>query len=165
MLIVNDTLNKSFRIFVFALLSLSLTGCLNLGHLNYKQARMLKKEGFSLTDEGWTLGLPERLLFEFNQSDIGLQQKAELGRLSAQLQQYKLQRLKIVGHTDSTGNPAYNLQLSEKRAQSVSNVFIENGFEINNIKTIGRGATQPLVSNDTEENRASNRRVNVIITP
>ena len=165
MLIVNNTLSKSFRVFVFALLSLSLSGCLSLGHLNYKQARMLKKEGFSLTDEGWTLGLPERLLFAFNESDIQSQHKVELNRLSTQLQHYKLQKLKVVGHTDSIGNPAYNLQLSERRAQSVSNVFIENGFKPSNIKTLGRGSSQPLLNNDTQENRANNRRVNVIIIP
>ncbi len=156
---------QCFKIFIFALLVLSLTGCLNLGHLNYKQARMLKKEGFSLTEEGWTLGLPERLLFAFNEPDIQLQHKIELNRLSTQLQHYKLQKLKVVGHTDSIGNPAYNLQLSEKRAQSVSDVFIENGFKPSNIKTVGRGSSQPLIDNETEENRASNRRVNIIIIP
>lgn len=159
------TPNKYFKIFIFTLLGLSLTGCLNLGHLNYKQARMLKKEGFSLTEEGWTLGLPERLLFAFNEPDIQSQHKVELNRLSSQLHHYKLQKLKVVGHTDAIGNPAYNLQLSEKRAQSVADVFIENGFKPSNIKTLGRGSSQPLINNDTEENRASNRRVNIIIIP
>ncbi len=51
--------------FIFAL-SMLLTACMSLGNLSYKQARMLKGEGFVLTEDGWTLALPERLLFSFD---------------------------------------------------------------------------------------------------
>lgn len=138
---------------------------MSLGQLSYKQARMLKKEGFTLTEEGWTLGLPERLLFEFDQSEVKEKQTGELVRLSRQLHQYKLQKLKVIGHTDSTGEANYNQQLSEKRAQTVAVVFENNGFKPENIQAIGRGSSQPLFENDSEEHRASNRRVNIIIIP
>ncbi|WP_139852964.1 OmpA family protein [Acinetobacter pullicarnis] len=157
--------SKPLRIFTLLLLAFSLTGCLNLGHLSYKQARMLKKEGFTLTDEGWTLRLPERILFNFNEYEIKTTQQTELTRLSDQLKKYHLGKLKVIGHTDNIGQLEYNQQLSEKRAQSVAYIFIENGFENQNIKTIGRGSSQPLFSNDTDENRAKNRRVNITIIP
>ena len=142
-----------------------LTACMNLGHLNYKQVHMLKKEGFSLTNEGWTLALPEKLLFGFDSTEIQESQKASLNRLSSQLQKYNLDKLKIIGHTDDIGNESYNQTLSEKRAQNVANVFIQAGYKQQNIQTFGRGSSQPLVQNTSNENRAINRRVNVIIIP
>ena len=143
----------------------ALSGCLSLGHLNYKQARMLKKQGFTLTEEGWTLRLPEKLLFGFVQSDIQASQKPALEALSKQLQQYNLNKIKVVGYTDNIGDPSYNQTLSEKRASTVSQIFIETGFKTQNIQSMGRGASQPLVENSSEENRALNRRVNIIIIP
>lgn len=138
---------------------------MSIGNVSYKQAKMLKKEGFTLTEEGWTLRLPERLLFDFDQSDIQPQTKAELTRLSERLQKYHLEKLKIVGHTDAVGAAEYNQKLSTQRAENVSNIFIENGFNPQNIQAIGRGASQPIAANDTDANRAINRRVNIIIIP
>ena len=141
----------------------ALSDCLSLGYLNYKQTRMLKKQGFTLNEEGWTLRLPEKLLFGFDQSDIQAAQKPALEALSKQLQQYNLNKIKVVGHTDNIGDPSYNQTLSQKRASTVSQIFIETGFKTQNIQSMGRGASQPLVENSSEENRALNRRVNIII--
>ena len=88
-----------------------------------------KKEGFVLTNEGWTLGLPERLLFDFNDATLKQSHEAELTRLANQLNKYDLNKLKIVGHTDDVGNPEYNQKLSEERAQSVANLFLTHGFK------------------------------------
>lgn len=155
------TLKISLTIFIIA----GLSACMSLGNLSYKQAKMLKKEGFTLTEEGWTLRLPERLLFDFDQADVEEKSKPELLRLSERLQKYNLDKLKIVGHTDSIGSPEYNNKLSKQRAEKVSEIFVSNGFNPNNIQTIGRGSSQPVVANDTEEHRAINRRVNIIIIP
>lgn len=146
-------------------LSTILSACISLGNLSYKQAKMLKKEGFTLTQDGWTLALPEHLLFNFDDYQIKEHQQERLITLSNQLQQYNLVKVKFVGHTDNIGQASYNLLLSEKRAQSVANVFLAHGFKADNIQTIGRGSDLPLVSNDTEEHRAQNRRVNVTIIP
>ena len=142
-----------------------LTACMNLGQLNYKQVHMLKKEGISLTNEGWSLALPEKLLFDFDSTEIQEAHKASLNRLSSQLQKYDLDKLKIIGHTDDIGNESYNQTLSEKRAQNVANVFIQAGYKQQNIQTFGRGPSHPLVQNNSNENRAINRRVNVVIIP
>ena len=152
------------HVYKFMLIT-ALSDCLSLGYLNYKQTRMLKKQGFTLTEEGWTLRLPEKLLFGFDQSDIQASQKPALEALSKQLQQYNLNKIKVVGHTDNIGDPSYNQILSEKRASTVSQIFIETGFKTQNIQSMGLGASQPLVENSSEENRALNRRVNIIIIP
>ena len=165
MSLVKTTLIKTLKISLSVLLIIGLTACMSLGNLTYKQARMLKKEGFTLTEEGWTLRLPERLLFDFDQSNIQDTKKTEIIQLSERLQKYHLDKIKIVGHTDSIGAPEYNNKLSLQRAESVAAIFTTTGFNPQNIQTIGRGAAKPLAPNDTEENRALNRRVNIIIIP
>ena len=71
----------------------------------------------------------------------------------------------IVGHTDDIGNPKYNQKLSEESAQSVASIFVQQGFKQNDLTAVGRGSSQPFVHNTSDENRASNRRVAVIIIP
>ncbi|KAI0678155.1 MAG: OmpA family protein [Acinetobacter pittii] len=147
------------------MLCITLAGCLSFGPLKYRQVKLLKKEGFVLTDEGWTLGLPERLLFDFNNAQLKQSHEAELVRLANQLNKYDLNKLKIVGHTDDVGDATYNQKLSEERAQSVANLFLTRGFKKENIYVIGRGSTQPYVPNTTNENRAINRRVAIVVIP
>ncbi|WP_089606499.1 OmpA family protein [Acinetobacter piscicola] len=156
---------RNLQLTILAVFCLALSGCMNLGGLSYKQARVVKQEGFTLTDEGWSLGLPERLLFGFNESTIKPENQTDIARLATQLNKYSLDKLRIVGHTDNVGNPDYNLKLSEERAQSVANVFITQKFDPQNLKVVGKGSTQPIHDNETEEHRAENRRVTVIIIP
>ena len=68
--------------------------------IKISSSKIAQKEGFVLTDEGWTLGLPERLLFDFNNAQLKQSHQAELVRLTNQLNKYDLNKLKIVGHTD-----------------------------------------------------------------
>ncbi len=65
----------------------------------------------------------------------------------------------ITGHTDSQGSPEANLRLSEARANSVADYFVEQGISRDRIIIVGKGETEPIASNDTEEGRAQNRRV------
>ena len=105
------------------------------------------------------------LLFDFNKANIKPEHVQEINRLAKQLNKYDLHKLKIVGHTDDIGNPEYNQKLSEERAQSVASIFVQQGFKQNDLTVVGRGSSQPFVPNTSDENRASNRRVAVIIIP
>ena len=67
----------------------------------------------------------------------------------------------IVGHTDSRGSDEYNLKLSEGRAVSVMRALIDRGIAPERLKAEGRGETQPVASNETEEGRAENRRIEI----
>jgi outer membrane protein OmpA-like peptidoglycan-associated protein len=69
----------------------------------------------------------------------------------------------IVGHTDNTGDEDYNMELSYRRAVSVSDYLIATGADAAKIRTIGRGAEEPLASNETREGREQNRRVDVAV--
>ncbi|MGB2927564.1 MAG: OmpA family protein [Desulfobacterales bacterium] len=68
-------------------------------------------------------------------------------------------KVEIDGHTDNMGSAAYNLSLSERRAKAVMKYFVDNGVEAERLTTKGFGFTQPTASNDTEQGRAKNRRV------
>ncbi|MBF7687710.1 OmpA family protein [Acinetobacter rathckeae] len=149
----------------FILLSTYLLSACQFGGLNYKQSLMLKHEGFELTSEGWALGLPERILFDFDKSKITPKQQVSLTKLSQELRKYQLYKLKVIGHTDGVGSDEYNAKLSKIRAQSVATIFYQNGFKMANITVIGRGASEPVSPNDTEEHRSNNRRVTIIVMP
>jgi outer membrane protein OmpA-like peptidoglycan-associated protein len=68
-------------------------------------------------------------------------------------------KIVITGHTDNVGSKQYNQKLSLKRAQSVRNWLVKKGIASNRMRTVGRGFSEPVASNDTEEGRAENRRM------
>lgn len=72
--------------------------------------------------------------------------------------------ISLFGHADSRGNDAYNMQLSERRAQSVADYLISKGVPASAISVYGRGETEPVASNATREGRAQNRRVDVTVS-
>jgi len=69
----------------------------------------------------------------------------------------------IVGHTDSTGKAKYNVGLSKRRAASVRDYLIEKGASSQKLRVVGRGANEPIATNDTDTGRATNRRVEIIV--
>jgi len=69
----------------------------------------------------------------------------------------------IVGHTDSSGDPKYNMWLSRERAKSVADYLISTGVNEDQVRTIGRGPNEPIASNDTREGRMQNRRVDILV--
>ena len=71
----------------------------------------------------------------------------------------------VVGHTDSTGNSASNLTLSQNRAQSVASYLVQHGVAANRLSAEGRGASQPAADNGTAQGRAQNRRVEIYLRP
>jgi outer membrane protein OmpA-like peptidoglycan-associated protein len=73
-------------------------------------------------------------------------------------------RIEVQGHTDNKGKPAYNLKLSDRRAASVRKYLVRRGVADARLVSHGYGLTRPIVPNDTEQNRALNRRVQFIRT-
>ena len=72
-------------------------------------------------------------------------------------------KLQIAGHTDNVGNDQVNLILSKKRAEAVRDYLVSKGVPADRIRTLFFGETQPIASNDTEEGRQKNRRVEMTI--
>lgn len=69
----------------------------------------------------------------------------------------------VVGHTDSSGDPKYNMWLSRERARIVADYLISTGINEDQLRTIGRGAKEPIATNDTREGRMQNRRVDILV--
>jgi len=72
-------------------------------------------------------------------------------------------RIRIVGHTDNEGSEERNQQLSEQRAVAVANYLMELGIQSNRIETEGRGESEPIADNATDQGRAANRRTEIIV--
>jgi OOP family OmpA-OmpF porin len=72
-------------------------------------------------------------------------------------------QVEIAGYTDSEGDDKHNLELSRRRAEAVEEYLIEKGIPENRIVAKGYGKENPIASNDTEEGRAENRRVEFVV--
>jgi outer membrane protein OmpA-like peptidoglycan-associated protein len=101
--------------------------------------------------------------FDFNQATIKPESETVLKEVGAVLTQDPNLRLRIEGHTDNVGKPAYNLELSKKRAEAVKQ-YLADKFQIDaaRLTTNGFGDTKPIAKNDTEQGRAQNRRVELV---
>ncbi|MCR9907718.1 porin [Vibrio campbellii] len=98
-------------------------------------------------------------LFGFD--SVELQSNTQLDKLVTELARYETGSIAITGHTDSIGSASYNQTLSERRAQSVANYLSERGVDIERIKVIGMGESQPIADNTTAQGREQNRRVDI----
>lgn len=87
----------------------------------------------------------------------------ELDKLIKALQHNRQIKIEISGHTDNTGTEEYNLKLSEQRAKSVVNYLVSKGISKERLINKGYGSGKPLSDNDTEEGRAKNRRVELVV--
>ena len=101
----------------------------------------------------------KNIFFDTDKYDLQEKSKTELQKIIRFLGDNPALKIQITGHTDNTGTPAYNQQLSEKRAQSVYNYLINNGIISTRLSWKGFGQTQPKTSNDSEEGRQLNRRI------
>ena len=79
------------------------------------------------------------------------------------LREYPDTEILVQGHTDSRGTDEYNLELSEKRAKSVFNQLVRNGVKSDRLVTMGLGESEPIATNDTDEGRQQNRRVEIAV--
>ena len=115
------------------------------------------------TDRGLVITLGD-VLFEFNRAEVKPSARARMAQLADFLKQYPERRVSIEGHTDSVGSAAYNAELSQRRADAIKGQLIGLGIAPDRIATMGYGKDFPVAANDTDSNRAINRRVEVVIS-
>ncbi len=101
----------------------------------------------------------KNIFFEFDKYDLQDKSKTELEKMVRFLTENPLIKIEIGGHTDNDGSPAYNLKLSQNRAQSVASYLVQYGIDIKRISQKGYGADRPIQPNDSEENKQANRRI------
>ncbi len=104
------------------------------------------------------------IVFESNSAELNSSSFIELNRLVKLLNENTTVKIEIAAHTDNVGSDNYNLKLSNKRAESVVNYLIEKNISGSRLIDKGYGEKAPIAPNDTEENRALNRRVELKVT-
>jgi outer membrane protein OmpA-like peptidoglycan-associated protein len=104
----------------------------------------------------------EGVFFDFDKSTIKPEGRVKLDSAVTILNRYSDMRVEIQGHTDSVGTEAYNIGLSNRRANAVREYLVSRGIAASRLSNRGFGETQPATSNDTAEGRAMNRRVMLI---
>ena len=138
-----------------------------IGHQMDQQAKELQQNipGATITrvGEGIAVSFPSGILYPFNSTEILPDGKDNLRQLAASLDKYPNSDILIVGHTDSVGTDAYNLDLSQRRALAASAYLQSLGVPAARLQTQGKGESEPIASNDTEDGRQRNRRVEIAI--
>lgn len=105
----------------------------------------------------------KNIFYETDSFALKRESIAELRKVVDFLKQNPDVRIEISGHTDNTGNPAYNQQLSENRAKTIADYLINANIESDRVRYQGYGMNMPVTGNDTEVNRALNRRTELKI--
>jgi OOP family OmpA-OmpF porin len=112
------------------------------------------------------ISLESSVLFDFDKWTLKPEAADELHRAAQKIKAFSGARIIVEGHTDNFGTGEYNLELSRRRAASVSDYFVtREGIEGSRIESRGFGESRPVATNDTEEGRALNRRVEIIVLP
>ncbi|MFW9266439.1 OmpA family protein [Pseudomonas sp. D2-30] len=115
------------------------------------------------TSEVITLNDTGKVLFEFDKSDLTPAARSQLDELMGKLSHANVASIRVVGHTDSVGTDAYNEGLSERRAGSVVEYLLTQGVAPAKVTSEGKGESEPVADNETDEGRAQNRRVELRI--
>jgi len=122
-------------------------------------------EGIDVTfDENNPDGTKAGVYFETNKYNISSNSQLALGKLQKIFAEYPETNILIEGHTDDVGTPEYNMGLSEKRAKAVGDYLKSAGVSSSRLIIKWYGETQPKVPNDSDADRALNRRVQFVIT-
>jgi OOP family OmpA-OmpF porin len=108
--------------------------------------------------------ITQQIHFEFNKAKIRPESFPILDAIVSVLKDNPKITLEIQGHTDNVGSAAYNKNLSQLRSDSVKQYLVQHGTDGSRLTTMGYGLTQPIVPNNSESNRALNRRVQFIRT-
>lgn len=129
--------------------------------------QQLQGSGVSVTRAGDNiiLNMPSNITFDVGQSVVKPSFYDPLRAVAIVLRKYNRTIVDIVGHTDSTGSAQSNQTLSEERALAVAKFVNTLGVDGRRMRVVGMGENQPIASNNTNDGRAQNRRVEIKIAP
>jgi len=127
----------------------------------------LQGTGVSVTRMGdrIILNMPSNVTFATDQDQVIPPFYPTLDSVAVVLRKFNKTLIDVDGHTDSVGNAGYNMDLSNRRANSVANYLAGRGVDPRRMSAMGYGLERPIASNATEAGRAQNRRVEIAISP
>jgi OmpA-OmpF porin, OOP family len=106
----------------------------------------------------------DRLTFDTGKATLQSSSQEQLDNVAAILKAYPNVHVKLGGYTDNSGKAAANLKLSDDRAKNVMDALVAGGIDKARLEAKGYGDAHPVASNDTEEGRAQNRRISLLVT-
>lgn len=127
------------------------------------KAKILKNYRIEPYLDSGEVAVMSNILYDFGTANISESSFGELDKMVQKFKQQNKSIIEISGHTDDLGSDAYNLKLSQNRANSVLNYLVEKGIRPWRLKAKGYGEQVPISSNATEEGRTQNRRVEMLI--
>ena len=127
----------------------------------------LASEGITITNTGDRLivSLPHDITFATDSYAVQPALQSDIDKVAQMLLKYPASTVQVIGHTDSDGDAAYNIGLSQRRANAVADILQAGGVTFDRLTTIGRGEEEPIASNLTAEGKAQNRRVEIVVIP
>ncbi|EXJ15144.1 Outer membrane protein [Imhoffiella purpurea] len=118
-----------------------------------------------LPDDQLLVGMTGATSFEVDSDRIKSGFYSTMDKIARVVNKYGKTQLAIAGHTDNTGSAEYNMDLSRRRAAAVENYLASDGVHPSRMESRGYGMTRPVASNNTEQGRRLNRRVDIVIIP
>ncbi len=168
--VIGKNMRARWAALVLIALTLALTGCQSAppapqpAGLSAAQVAVLKEEGFTQTDDGWAFGLADKVLFETDADTLKADGQVIVARIGRALLGVGITHLRVDGYTDSEGSDAYNLRLSENRADAVAALLASVGLPRGSMQTRGLGKKNPVADNSTAAGRLENRRVAIVVS-
>ncbi|WP_411172351.1 OmpA family protein [Pseudomonas saxonica] len=101
--------------------------------------------------------------FDFDKANVKSQYMPDINNVADFMKQYPSTTTTVAGYTDSVGTDAYNLKLSQRRADAVRTALVNQGVASNRVDAVGHGKANPVATNATAEGRALNRRVEATV--
>jgi outer membrane protein OmpA-like peptidoglycan-associated protein len=122
-------------------------------------------EFFTNPNEPTPKSIPlEGVTFDHDSTQLSGASASSIAGVAAELKAHPTAQVRIDGYTDDTGDPGHNMTLSADRANAVRDALIRQGVDASRITIAGKGSDNPVASNDTEEGRAANRRIELVVT-
>jgi outer membrane protein OmpA-like peptidoglycan-associated protein len=138
-----------------------------IGHQMDQQKKEIERSvaGATVTrvGEGLVVTFESGLLFDYDRAELRQEARDNLAALAESLKRYPNENVMIIGHADATGSDSYNLDLSQRRSRSAASYLMAQGVDASRVVTRGMGESDPVASNDTEDGRQANRRIEVAL--
>lgn len=169
--------NKAFRTraLVFGIIAvLMLAACSTPGRIGETPGKIGEMSKFDITaaspediakalKEDGRVAISGGILFETDSAKLAPSSANLVSRLAQMMNNNPDVKVAVVGHTDSTGDYQYNIRLSERRAKAMVDAIAKQGISLSRLAAVGVGPLSPAATNDTNEGRAHNRRVELVL--
>ncbi|GJM15036.1 MAG: hypothetical protein DHS20C13_03630 [Thermodesulfobacteriota bacterium] len=173
-----DKLKKLFLLVILVAGSTAmLAGCASLGGSNppptprgqigqmskFNINEASEQEIYTALYRDGSVAISGGILFAFDSAKVNPGAEAIAAKIAGMMENHPTLELAVVGYTDNTGDFNYNLGLSKRRADAIVNLLVKEGIARDRLAGVGVGPLNPIASNNTEQGRAENRRVELVI--